>query len=72
MKQISNRLRNEYRRFSLFMQEPKEEEQSLFCIESAYKWRCDTANKLVEEINEHPYFDKRLFRAGEIEEIWHT
>lgn len=68
MKQISNRLRNEYRRFSLFMQEPKEEEQSLFCIESAYKWRCDTANKLVEEINEHPYFDKRLFRAGEIEE----
>lgn len=67
MKQISNRLRNEYRRFSLFMMEPKEEDQKLFCIESAYKWRCDTANKLVEEINEHPYFDKRLFRSSEIE-----
>lgn len=67
MKQISNRLRNEYRRFSLFMMEPKEEDQKLFCIESAYKWRCDAASKLAEEINEHPYFDKRLFRSSEIE-----
>ncbi|PHE95357.1 hypothetical protein COF81_14670 [Bacillus pseudomycoides] len=67
MKQISNRLRNPYRRFSLFMQDAKEEEQNTFCIESSYKWRCDRANKLVDEINEHPYFDKRLFRSSEIE-----
>lgn len=67
MKQMSNRLRNPYRRFSLFMQDAKEEEQNTFCIESSYKWRCDSAKKLVDEINEHPYFDKRLFRSSEIE-----
>lgn len=67
MKQMSNRLRNPYRRFSLFMQDAKDEEQNTFCIESSYKWRCDSAKKLADEINEHPYFDKRLFRSSEIE-----
>jgi hypothetical protein len=67
IKQISNRLRNEYRRFSLFIQEPKNIEQQPFQLENAYNFRLKLADQLVNEINNHPYFDARLFRSSVIE-----
>lgn len=67
IKQISNRLRNTYRRFSLFIQEPKDDSQEPFNIESAYRWRMKIAENIVNEINEHPYFDSKLFRKSVIE-----
>lgn len=67
IKQISNRLRNPYRRFSIFMQKPRNTSQDPFYIESAYKWRVGVAENIVNEINQHPYFDMRLFRKSVIE-----
>lgn len=67
IKQISNRLRNDYRRFSIYMQEPRNEKKDPFYIESAYKWRTGIAENIINEINEHPYFDKQLFRKSVIE-----
>lgn len=67
LKQISNRLRKSYRRFSLFMQEPKSEDQIPFKLESAYQHKISRANEFVEELNALPYFDLRLFRASTIE-----
>lgn len=67
IKQISNRLRNDYRRFSIFMQEPRNEKKEPFYIESAYKWRMKIAENVVNEINQHPYFDLKLFRKSLIE-----
>lgn len=67
IKQISNRLRNTYRRFSIFMQEPKNDKKDPFYIESAYKWRTGIAENIINEINDHPYFDSQLFRKSVIE-----
>lgn len=67
IKQISNRLRNTYRRFSIFMQEPKNTEQQRFQLENAYNFRLKLANQISNEINNHPYFDARLFRSSIIE-----
>lgn len=68
IKQISNRLRNPYVRFSLFMQEPKNENQDLFNLEAAYRWRIENAERITKEINDHPYFDAKLFQASLIEQ----
>jgi hypothetical protein len=67
VKQISNRLRNTYRRFSIFMQEPKNDRTEPFRLESAYQYRLGIANNIVKEIGEHPYFDLRLFQSSTIE-----
>lgn len=70
IKQISNRLRNSYRRFSLFIQEPRNDNTELFRLENAYKSRLSIAENIVEEINEHAFFDPKLFRASEIERLY--
>lgn len=70
IKQISNRLRNSYRRFSLFIQEPKNDNDELFRLENAYHGRLNTAHNIVRELNDHAYFDPKLFRASEIERIY--
>jgi hypothetical protein len=67
LKQISNRLRNHYRRFSLFMQVPKKDDTQRFQLEGAYGFRKRTAERIVKELNEHPYFDRELFRNSVIE-----
>lgn len=67
IKQISNRLRNPYRRFSLFMQEPKKKDHQLFQFEQAYQFRLGIAEQITKEINNHPYFDMKLFRTSVIE-----
>lgn len=67
IKQISNRLRNPYRRFSIFMQEPKNKDLQKFQLENAYKYRLRIAEQIVKEINGHRFFDARLFRASVIE-----
>lgn len=67
IKQISNRLRNEYRRFSIFMQEPKKKETQPFQLEKAYNFRLKLGTQIATEINNHPYFDARMFRASVIE-----
>jgi hypothetical protein len=67
IKQISNRLRNPYRRFSIYMQQPKNTDQQLFKLENAYNFRLGIAERITKEINEHPYFDPRLFRTSIIE-----
>lgn len=67
LKQISNRLRNPYRRFSVFMQEPKTKEQIMFKIDNAFKYRHEIAQNIAKEINNHPYFDMRMFRKSVIE-----
>lgn len=67
IKQISNRLRNTYRRFSIFMQEPKNKDLQTFKLESAYKFRLKLAEQIANEINTHPYFDARMFKSSIIE-----
>jgi hypothetical protein len=67
LKQISNRLRNPYRRFSVFMQQSRQEENRLFQIEGAFSFRKKTADRIIKELNEHPFFDHRLFRKSLIE-----
>jgi hypothetical protein len=67
IKQISNRLRNPYRRFSIFMQQPRQEEKSMFQIEGAFSFHKKIADMIIKELNEHPYFDQRLFRKSVIE-----
>lgn len=67
IKQISNRLRNTYRRFSLFMQTPKNENEDPFRLENAYQSRIEIADRIVSEINNHAYFDPKLFHSSEIE-----
>lgn len=70
IKQISNRLRKTYRRFSLFIQEPKNDLTELFNLEYAYKDRADRAKEIANEINKHAYFDPQLFISSEIERIY--
>lgn len=70
IKQISNRLRNTYRRFSLFIQEPKNTNDELFRLENAYQSRLSIAQNIVDEINGHAFFDPQLFRSSEIERIY--
>lgn len=70
IKQISNRLRNSYRRFSLFIQEPKNNNNELFRLENAYQSRLSIADNIADEINNHAYFDPVLFRSSEIERIY--
>lgn len=67
IKQISNRLRNTYRRFSIYMQEPKRKDFQLFQFEQAYQYRLKIAEHITNEINNHPYFDMQLFRTSVIE-----
>ncbi|MEI5909418.1 DEAD/DEAH box helicase family protein [Bacillus spongiae] len=67
IKQISNRLRNTYRRFSIFMQEPKNKDKESFRLESAYQFWVKIATQIVDEINSHPYFEPKLFRSSVIE-----
>ncbi|MDX8367841.1 DEAD/DEAH box helicase, partial [Cytobacillus sp. IB215665] len=67
IKQISNRLRNTYRRFSIFMQEPRNKDKQRFELENAYQFRLRLAKQIVNEINGHPYFDPSLFRSSIIE-----
>jgi hypothetical protein len=70
IKQISNRLRNSYRRFSLFIQEPKNSNNELFRLENAYQSRLSIAENIADEINNHAYFDPKLFRSSEIERVY--
>lgn len=70
IKQISNRLRNTYRRFSLFIQEPKNQNEEPFRLEKAYQSRLSIAENIVNEINGHAYFDPKLFHSSEIERIY--
>jgi DEAD/DEAH box helicase len=70
IKQISNRLRNSYRRFSLFIQEPKNTNNELFRLENAYQSRLSIAENITDEINKHAFFDPKLFRSSEIERIY--
>lgn len=70
IKQISNRLRSTYRRFSLFIQEPRNTNDELFRLENAYKSRFSIAQNIVNEINDHAFFDPQLFRSSEIERIY--
>jgi hypothetical protein len=70
IKQISNRLRNTYRRFSLFIQEPRNTNDQLFRLENAYQSRLSIAQNIVDEINSHAFFDPKLFRVSEIERIY--
>lgn len=67
VKQISNRMRNEYRRFSIFMQEPRNKRKDPFNLENAYQYRLGIAQNIVTEISEHPYFDIKLFQSSTIE-----
>lgn len=67
IKQISNRLRNTYRRFSIFMQEPKNDEQAPFYLESRYQYSLRTARRITDNINQDPYFDPLLFLASKVE-----
>ncbi|MCU7712992.1 DEAD/DEAH box helicase family protein [Priestia sp. JV24] len=70
IKQISNRLRNTYRRFSLFIQAPRNKQTELFNLEYAYQDRLKRAKNIAKEINEHAYFDPQLFIVSEIERIY--
>lgn len=68
LKQMSNRFRNQYRRFSVFMQAPTNTEDKPFYIESAYTFLLAAANRFSKQINEE--FNGQnmaLFRASVLE-----
>lgn len=68
LKQISNRFRASYRRFSLFMMEPKHQEDKLFHINSAYAYNKRVTDRFIESINsEFSGADINLFRSSVIE-----
>lgn len=67
IKQMSNRFRNPYRRFSVFIHEPKEEEIKPFHIEGAYRFRLDIARRITDAINTSINYQKELFHEGPIE-----
>lgn len=68
LKQMSNRFRNVYRRFSIFMQEPKNTEKDLFNIDAAYGFTYKIASHFSEQLNrEFAMRDLSLFRASIIE-----
>lgn len=51
LKQISNRFRGKYRRFSVFMQEPKQKETDIFNIDAAYQYILQIAERFTELMN---------------------
>lgn len=68
VKQISNRFRNEYRRFSIFMQQAINKETDLYQIDTAYKFVYGLANKFAARLNEEfSAQNLSLFRASIIE-----
>lgn len=68
LKQASNRFRNEYRRFSVFMQEPIIQETDLFNIDSAYRYVHRIAERFASQLNnEFGIKELDLFRASVIE-----
>ncbi|KYD11049.1 DEAD/DEAH box helicase [Heyndrickxia sporothermodurans] len=68
IKQISHRPRNHYDRFSIYMQEQKQEDTCKpYNIEKDYYWKTNNAKRLAEELNKDPYFDPLLFHRSIIE-----
>ena len=68
LKQMSNRFRNKYRRFSIFMQSPKMDDTELFQIDSAYNYLKRTASRFAEELNEaFGASNLALYRASIVE-----
>ncbi|AHN24241.1 DEAD/DEAH box helicase [Lysinibacillus varians] len=68
LKQCSNRFRNEYRRFSIFMQKPTNQETELFNIDGAYDYIYSLSNRFADTLNkEFSSKDLSLFRASIIE-----
>lgn len=71
IKQMSNRLRNEYKRLYLFMTEPKAAEKNeLFDMEKTFYNRLNIAQKFADEMNEHAHFDENYFIKSKIERIY--
>lgn len=69
LKQISNRFRNEYRRFSIFMHQPIAEDTELFNIDAAYRFIYSVADRFAKHLNaEFSFKDLDLFRASIIED----
>lgn len=68
LKQCSNRFRNTYRRFSIYMQNPSNTETDLFNIDSAYEYIFSSAKRFQTALNaEFATKDLALFRASIIE-----
>lgn len=68
LKQMSNRFRNEYRRFSIFMQQPIADDTELFNLDAAYRFIYKTAERFVTRLNEEFSFKELdLFRASVVE-----
>lgn len=68
LKQISNRFRGQYRRFSVFMQESKRKETDVFNIDAAYQYIHRIASRFTDLMNNH--FDAKnlsLFRPSLLE-----
>lgn len=53
LKQISNRFRDDYRRFSVFMLSPINEEEKRFNIEAAYQYNKGVSDRFVDLINDN-------------------
>jgi len=69
LKQMSNRFRKKYRRFSVFMQAPTASEEKSFYIDSAYTYLLAAANRFAKEINEEfSTADFALYRASILEQ----
>ncbi|MFD1391691.1 DEAD/DEAH box helicase, partial [Alkalibacillus flavidus] len=69
IKQISNRLRNLYDRFSLFIQKD-EREPKQYNLEGAYHSALQRAKDLVDEFREDPFFNIALHRNSVIERYY--
>lgn len=68
LKQISNRFRNKYRRFSVFMQEPKIKDEDIFNIDGCYQYLNKIASTFTEMMNgEYEKQNLSLFRASVLE-----
>lgn len=68
IKQISNRFRNKYARFALFMLEPRSKDEEQFHIDSAYGYVKRLSTRFVSLLqNEFSVKDMALFRGSVIE-----
>jgi len=68
LKQMSNRLRNPYDRFSIFMQEQKNEDpKKIYSVDARYFDQMRIAERLANDFNQDDFFDPLLFKESIVE-----
>lgn len=67
IKQFSNRFRQEYRTFAIYMKAWEEESEGVYNIDRSYKYHLAMAEQIEKEINSFPLFDRDEFLQSTVE-----